>query len=89
METEIKTKFFRNGGSVAVRIPSAWSFNPEQVTMTFDEITRQITITQQPRRDIQDFFDLQDRLGPIDDAQPLFDREQQLDAFASPLDELA
>jgi virulence-associated protein VagC len=86
METEVKTKFFRNGGSVAVRIPSAWNFNPDQVTLTFDEISRSITIRQFPRHPLEEFFALQDELGSVEGDQPLFDREQGTDTFTSPID---
>ena len=86
METEVKTKFFRNGGSVAVRIPSAWNFNPDRVTLTFDEISRSITIRQFPQHPLEDFFALQDELGPVEDDQPLFEREQGIDTFINPIE---
>ena len=41
----IKTKTFRNGGSLAVRIPAGWVSEGE-ITLTRDEETGQISLSQ-------------------------------------------
>jgi antitoxin VapB len=84
LKTTIETKLFKNGGSKAVRIPAAWNFDSENVLLTFNEVTNSITITRKPKGLLDDFFELQDRLGPISKKEWGFKRDQGIDDFKSP-----
>lgn len=56
MRNMVSTKLFRNGGSVAVRIPAGW-LNPDKgVHLVRDDTTGRIYISQTPL-DIDGFFD--------------------------------
>ena len=56
MRNMVSTKLFRNGGSVAVRIPAGW-LNPDKgVHLVRDHTTGRIYISQTPLH-IDGFFD--------------------------------
>lgn len=86
MNAQIETKLFKNGGSKAVRIPAAWNFDTENVLLTFNEVTNTITISRKPKGLLDDFFELQDRLGPISAVEWDFKRNQGIDDFKSPFE---
>lgn len=86
MKTTVQTKLFKNGGSKAVRIPASWGFDQDNVTMTFDELTRRILIEEVPQSGIDEFFKLQDELAisPKDLDWP--ERSQPIDDFKNPFE---
>jgi hypothetical protein len=57
MADVVTTKFFRNGGSIALRIPAGW-FDPEQdITLVRDSRTGRVYLNQGDAFDPEDFFD--------------------------------
>lgn len=82
---KVTAKLFKNGGSRAVRIPAAWGFNDDEVTLSFDEVTRRVTMEERPKNWIEDFFKIQEELG-LQDAPGWFERDQPIDDFVSPFD---
>ena len=57
MADVVTTKFFRNGGSIALRIPAGW-FNPEEdITLVRDPRTGRVYLNQGDSCDPGDFFD--------------------------------
>jgi antitoxin VapB len=46
-----KAKLFRNGGSQAVRLPSEFRFEGDEVYISRDEATGDVILSSQPRRD--------------------------------------
>lgn len=56
MHNMVSTKLFRNGGSVAVRIPAGWLDPDKGVHLVRDDNTGRIYISQTPL-DIDGFFD--------------------------------
>ena len=57
MADVVTTKFFRNGGSIALRIPAGW-FDPEQdITLVRDSRTGRVYLNQGDAFDAEDFFD--------------------------------
>ena len=51
MVQERKAKLFQNGGSQAVRLPADFRFEGEDVYVTRDEATGDVTLSARPRRD--------------------------------------
>jgi len=57
MAEVVTTKFFRNGASIALRIPAGW-FDPEQdVTLVPNSRTGRVYLNQGNAFDPEDFFD--------------------------------
>jgi hypothetical protein len=57
MADVMTTKFFRNGGSIALRIPAGW-FDPEEdITLVRDSRTGRVYLNQGDAFDPEDFFD--------------------------------
>lgn len=86
MKTTVQTKLFKNGGSKAVRIPANWGFDQDNVTMTFDELTRRILIEEMPQSGIDEFFRLQDQLAVSASDEDWPQRNQPLDDFKNPFE---
>lgn len=82
---KVIAKLFKNGGSRAVRIPAAWGFDQDEVTLNFDEVTRRIIMEEIPKSNIADFFALQDELG-VQNLDGWPQRDQPIDDFASPFE---
>ena len=53
----VRTKLFRNGGSVAVRIPAGWLDPSKEVALTRDVRTGRIYLGQEGTIDPQSFFE--------------------------------
>lgn len=51
MAEERRAKLFRNGGSQAVRLPAEFRFEGDEVYITRDEATGDVTLSARPRRD--------------------------------------
>lgn len=56
MRNMVSRKLFKNGGSVAVRIPAGWLDPDKGVQLVLDDTTGRIYISQTPL-DIDGFFD--------------------------------
>lgn len=56
MTDVVRTKTFRNGGSLAVRIPAGW-VDEGELSLTRDSRTGRIVITQDPAFNPDEFFD--------------------------------
>lgn len=58
-----KAKLFQNGGSQAVRLPADFRFDGDEVYITRDEATGDITLSSQPRGNIfREFLAFRDSL---------------------------
>ena len=57
MSDVVRTRFFRNGGSVALRIPAGWFDAEQDVTLVRDQRTGRVYVTQGDAFDPEDFFD--------------------------------
>jgi hypothetical protein len=57
MADMVRTKPFRTGGSIAIRIPAGWIEAQEQVTLVRDPTTGRVYLTQTGDIDPQAFFD--------------------------------
>ena len=86
MKVEISAKLFKNGGSRAVRIPASWSFEGDEVTMTFDPTTKSIVIRNRQHAWLDDFYKLQDELMPEIGTDWTIERDQGTDDFKSPFE---
>jgi antitoxin VapB len=72
MADERKAKIFRNGGSQAVRLPAEFRFEGDEVYITRDESTGDVTLSERPLREVwRDFIAWRDALdlppGATDD----------------------
>lgn len=62
------TKLFKNGGSQAVRLPADFRFKTEEIYLTRDAITGDVTLSSHPSSKAwQNFFDLLNRIQVPDD----------------------
>ncbi len=70
MAQERKAKLFRNGGSQAVRLPADFRFDGDEVYISRDEVTGDVTLSARPRRDVwKDYIDYRGTLDiPLDEA---------------------
>ena len=57
MADVVTTKFFRNGGSIALRIPAGWFDAEQEVTLVRDTRTGRVYLNQGDGFDPEDFFD--------------------------------
>ena len=64
----ITTKLFRNGGSLAVRIPAGWVSDGE-ITLSRDVNTGRIILTQEQDFDPNSFFDFVASRGYVRDEE--------------------
>jgi antitoxin VapB len=82
---KVTAKLFKNGGSRAVRIPAAWGFDEDEVTLTFDETNRQITISEAPTNWLETLFRMQEEFG-LQGTPGWPERNQPIDTFKNPFD---
>lgn len=59
-----KAKFFKTGGSKALRIPASVFSGVEEVWLQWDEPSQTLTITQRNPKPFEEFFQLLEKLGP-------------------------
>lgn len=52
MAAERKAKLFQNGGSQAVRLPADYRFDGDEVYVTRDEATGDVTLSTRPRHNV-------------------------------------
>lgn len=57
MTDMVRSKMFKTGGSVAVRIPAGWLDPALEVTLHRNPHTRRVTISQDPSHESEPFFD--------------------------------
>lgn len=63
MAEERKAKLFRNGGSQAVRLPTEFRFDGDEVYIIRDEASGDVILSARPRRDIwKDYIAFRDSL---------------------------
>lgn len=59
-----KAKFFKTGGSKALRIPASVFSGVEEVWLQWDEVSQTLTITHRNPKPFEQFFKLLEELGP-------------------------
>ena len=59
-------KLFRNGRSQAVRLPREFRFEGTEVSVRRDPKTGDVILSPH-RKSLKEFFELLDRLGPVED----------------------
>ncbi|MEY2826492.1 MAG: hypothetical protein RLZZ122_856 [Actinomycetota bacterium] len=62
-----KAKFFKTGGSRALRIPASIFSGTDEVWMNWDENQQTLTITKNSPQPFADFFQLLEKIGPAPD----------------------
>lgn len=61
-----KAKFFKTGGSKALRIPATFFSGVEEVWMRWDDASQTLTISPTNPKPFEDFFKLAAEIGEID-----------------------
>lgn len=68
-----KAKFFKTGGSRALRIPASYFVGSEEVWLRWDETAQTLTISSRNPKPFEEFFQLAKKLGDVE--IPDFQRE--------------
>jgi virulence-associated protein VagC len=77
-----KAKFFKTGGSKALRIPASVFAGVEEVWLRWDESSQTLTITKRNPKPFEEFFQLLEKLGPAPDeiTEELAEIRREIDA---------
>lgn len=77
-----KAKFFKTGGSKALRIPASVFAGVEEVWLQWNDSSQTLTITQRNPKPFEEFFQLLEKLGPAPEGitEELAEIRKELDA---------